>query len=165
MDLSQYVVTLRRELGTLTRFAADDVARAAGLLAEALDSPVRLILLEALSAAAAEITARLDDTVVDLRLNGGEPEFVVTTVPVDEPAQPAAATPGGDGSDGAGTARVTLRLSESLKVRVEAEAASAGLSVNAWLVRAAAQAAESPGTFSGKTYRSVGQRITGYARS
>jgi hypothetical protein len=165
MDLSQHVETLRRELGTLTRFANDDVTKAAGLLAEALDSPVRLTLLEALSAAAAEITTRLDDAVVDLRLNGGEPEFVVTAVPADEPSHPAGATPAGDGSDDAGTARITLRLPESLKVRVKAEAAAAGLSVNAWLVRAAARAAEGTGAFSGKTYRSVGQRITGYARS
>jgi hypothetical protein len=166
MDLSQYVETLRRELGTLTQFAADDVTRAASLLAGALDSPVRLTLLEALSAATAEITARLDDTVVDLRLIGGEPDFVITTVPLEEPIHTAGtAAGGGDGADDAGTARITLRLPESLKIRIEAEAAAAGLSVNAWLVRAAARAAEGTGVHSGKTYRSVGQRITGYAHS
>ena len=39
-------------------------------------------------------------------------------------------------------ARINLRLSPPLKVRIEAAATAASLSVNAWLVRAAALAAE-----------------------
>ena len=65
MELSPYVEGLRRELGSLTRFASDDVVQVAGKLAEALESSVRLTLLEVLSAAAAEITTRLDDTATD----------------------------------------------------------------------------------------------------
>src|SRR5215467_11757756 len=92
MELSPYVEGLRGELGSLTRFASDDVAAVAAKLAQALDSSVRLTLLEVLSAAAAEITTRLDDTVIDVRLNAGEPEFVITTVPehADQPAEAAA---------------------------------------------------------------------------
>ena len=166
MELSPYVEGLRRELGSLTRFASDDVIEVAGKLAEALDSSVRLTLLEVLSAAAADITTRLDDAVIDVRLNAGEPEFVITTVPqhADEPPEPAADT----AADDAGTARVTLRLSEALKARVEAQAAADGLSVNSWLAHAAIRALEGGGSQPGRGQRSrsgIGQRITGYARS
>ena len=166
MELSPYVEGLRRELNSLTRFASDDVVQVAGKLAEALDSSVRLTLLEVLSSAAAEITTRLDDAVIDVRLNAGEPEFVITTVPehADQPADPAPDV----AADDAGTARVTLRLSEALKARVETQAAADGLSVNSWLAHAAIRALE--GTQPGRGPRQrgssgIGQRITGYARS
>jgi hypothetical protein len=169
MELSQYVEGLRRELGSLTRFAPDDVAEVAQRLAEALDSSVRLTLLEVLSAAAAEITTKLDETVIDVRLNAGEPEFVVTTVPQQHAEQAAEPAPDLAG-DEAGTARVTLRLSESLKSRVEERAAAEGLSVNSWLAHAAIRALDDRTTAGGgsRSQRSrsgIGQRITGYARS
>src|ERR1700683_2765699 len=77
MELSQYVEGLRRDLGNLTRFAPEEVTRLAEQLAEALDCSVRRTLLAVLTAAAAEITDRLDAAVIDVRLSGGEPEFVV----------------------------------------------------------------------------------------
>src|SRR5215472_7187685 len=107
MELSPYVEGLRCELAALTRFASEDVVSVAERLAEALDSSARLVLLEVLSAAAAEITSRLDDVVIDVRLSAGEPEFVVTAVPqapAEQPARPAHDT----AADEAGTARVTL---------------------------------------------------------
>ena len=164
MDMSEYVATLRRELGLITRFAGDDVARAAEMLTEAMEPSVRLTLLEVLSAAAAEITTRLDDAVIEVRLSGSDADFVVTVTTddlVSEPAGPAA--PAGEGSDD--MARVTLRLSEPLKARVEASAAGAGVSVNAWLIRAIGQALDPPAARSGRGRTGVGQRFTGYARS
>ena len=162
MELSDSVEKLRRELASITRFAGEDVARAAELLTEALDSSVRLILLDVLSFAAAEITARLGDTVVEIRLADGEPAFVVTTAPPErEYDGPAAAAEGEPG-----TARLTLRLSESLKARVEAAAAREGTSVNTWLVHAASRSLETPARGRQATGRwGPGQRITGYARS
>ena len=164
MELSDFVGKLRGELVSLTRFAGEDVTRAAELLSEALDSAVRLTLLEVLSAAAADVTARLDDTVVEVRLADGEPAFVVTTAPEDaeyEQQIPAAAT---DAEPG--TARLTLRLPDALKARVEAAAARDGVSVNTWLVRAAGRSLDSEGRgrpAAGR--RGAGQRITGFARS
>src|SRR5262249_60341213 len=75
-----------------------------------------------------------------------------------------------EAADDAGTARVTLRLSEALKAKVEAQAAADGLSVNSWLAHAAIRALEEsqPGRGPGPRSRprlGVGQRITGYARS
>lgn len=168
MELSPYVEGLRRELASLTRFAPPDVAKLAEQLADALDSSVRLTLLEVLSAAAAEITERLDATVIDVRLSGGEPEFVITAVHPqhDEPPAGSSQEPS---ADEAGTARVTLRLSEALKAKIEAQAAASGLSVNAWLAHAAIRALEAfgqaPPTGSQRAKTGLGHRITGYARS
>ncbi|MGO9078019.1 MAG: toxin-antitoxin system HicB family antitoxin [Streptosporangiaceae bacterium] len=163
MELSEYVSALRRELSSLTRFAGDDVTRVAELLAQSLDPAVRLTLLDVLTAAAAEITSRLDSAVIDVRLSSGEPEFVITARPSEEPAEPARGT--AEGTEEAGTSRVTLRISEALKARVEAAAAAAGVSVNSWLIRAAAEALDGPRP-AGRTRRSgVGQHITGYHRS
>jgi hypothetical protein len=170
MDLTEYAESLRRELTSITKFAGEDVAKAAELLAETLDSSVRLALLDVLSAAADEITARLDGATIDVRLSGAEPEFVVNmTRPADE-AQPE---PGGDVSDEAGSSRITLRLSDALKSRVEATAASAGMSVNAWLVRAISRSLDGssggpkprppfPAPPSGRPGK---KRFTGFARS
>jgi hypothetical protein len=184
MELSGYVAALRRELATITRFAGDDITRAAEMLTEALDSPVRLTLLDVLSAAAAEITTELHDTAVDVRLSAGEPEFVVTTTPEEAhratgpgglsfswswPKPPAAPGQGSD-SEEAGTSRITLRLSEQLKAAIEAEASASRQSVNSWLVNAAVQALESgdrmpPGAPRHPRPPKVGNRLTGYARS
>jgi len=165
MEMSDLAAKLRGELTSITRFAGDDVTRAAELLTEALDSSVRLMLLDVLSAAAADITARLSDTVVEVRLANGEPTFVVTTAPPEaeyaEQSRPTAAD--GDQEPGA---RLTLRLPDSLKTRIEAAAAQTGVSVNTWLVRAASRAVDEPargGQAPGRWAR--GQRITGYARS
>jgi HicB family len=177
MKLSDYVEKLRGELTSITRFAGEDVARAAELLAETLESSVRLTLLDVLSAAAADITARLGDTAVEVRLADGEPTFVVLTAPPedDEPLL-AGVTRMADelaeagrrlaGDQEPGTARLTLRLPDTLKARVEAAAARDGTSVNTWLVRAAGRALDNPGRSGQAAGRwGPGQRITGYARS
>jgi hypothetical protein len=51
-------------------------------------------------------------------------------------------------------------------MRIEVAAAAAGLSVNAWLVRAAAAAAERGGSDRGRERRAAqgAQRYTGWAR-
>jgi uncharacterized protein (DUF1778 family) len=62
--------------------------------------------------------------------------------------------------------RINLRMPDHLKARIEQAAASEGLSVNAWLVRAAAVALERTGTSHRRERRvSYGaQRYTGWAR-
>ena len=76
---------------------------------------------------------------------------------------PAGPEPG-DASDD--MTRITLRLSGPLKAKVDAAAAAAGLSVNAWLVRAVSRALEAPGGGSSRAQRGpgIGSRFTGYAR-
>lgn len=168
MDLSEYAESLRRELTSITRFAGEDVSRAAEMLAETLDSSVRLALLDVLSAAADEITASLDGATIDVRLAGAQPEFVVNVTHLAEEPPPEP----GEAGDDAGNTRVTLRISDGLKSRVEAAALATGMSVNAWLVRAVSRALESPSSgprarppFSPPGRSGPGKRYTGFARS
>ena len=80
---------------------------------------------------------------LEVRLRGRDPEFAVS-FGVDELADgPAFVTPpfaARESEDDGGTWRVTLRLPENLRAGVDAAARTDGLSVNAWLVRAAAAA-------------------------
>src|SRR5215470_14324808 len=104
--------------------------------------------VEALSAAADEITRDLAPGSVHVRLRGREPSFVVTPALPDsfaESAAPAAAAlpPAATDTDEGATARINFRLGESLKSRIEQAADRAGLSVNSWLTRAAAAALQS----------------------
>jgi uncharacterized protein (DUF1778 family) len=98
-----------------------------------------------LAAAASEITLELAPGSVEVRLRGRDPEFVVVPSATDSPDRaeqqrlPAAVALDADEGE---TARINLRVPERLKMRIEAAATAAGLSVNAWLVRVAARAAD-----------------------
>ena len=141
MDLTPYVENLRRELAVAADAGGEEARALAERLAAPLESAVRLMLLDALSAAADEITRELAPGSVELRLRTGEPAFVVTPAPVDEPGDPGATPPvmPPDDDDGE-TARINLRLPGQLKAGVERAAGREGLSVNAWLVRLTAAA-------------------------
>ena len=126
------------------------------------------VLLEALSAAADEITRELAPGAVEVRLRGSDPDFVVT-LPAYEASDVAtserAASPiAFPGDDEGGTSRLNLRLPEGLKTRIEETARREGLSLNAWLVRAAAAAVE--GSQAPRSRRSPGgsQHYTGWVR-
>ena len=171
MDITPYVDTLRHELAVAAEAGGDDARALAERLTAPLESAMRLALLDALSAAADEITRDLAPGSVDLRLRGREPSFVVTPPPADhsfdEPDSSEVGVPPvpPDGEEGA-TTRINLRLAEHLKSRIEDAAGRAGLSVNAWLVRAAAAALESDGRGrrpEGRTPRG-GARYTGWVR-
>jgi hypothetical protein len=152
MDLTRYVDDLQHRLALAADAAGDDARRLAERLAAPLDAAVRLVLLDALSTAAGEISADLAPGSVDVRLRGGEPEFVVAAAApttqtsaatvgappeIPAPAAPAVAVD----AEGA-TTRTTLRLPDHLKGQVETAAAREGVSVNTWLVRAVAGALE-----------------------
>ncbi len=153
MELSPYIDRLADQLTAACAAGGPEVVMTAELLAGALSPATRMVLLDSLAAAADEITAALGDGSVEVRLRGGEPEFVVTSAV----SAPAAPTPETDEE----TTRLTLRLPESLKARAEQAAAREGMSVNSWLVRAVAQGLEPPTTRG--THGS--RRFTGYARS
>ncbi|HEY1643672.1 MAG TPA: hypothetical protein VGG35_23595 [Streptosporangiaceae bacterium] len=145
MELGPYVSNLRQELAVAAEAGGEDARALADRLTAPLESATRLVLLDALSAAADEITRDLAPGSVHVRLRGREPSFVVTPPPAepleDEPGAAAGAlpppAPAPDGEEGA-AARINFRLGEHLKGRIEEAAERAGLSVNSWLVRAAA---------------------------
>ena len=134
MDITPYVDSLRRDLSAAGEGASDEVRQAAERLGFALDPATRLALMEAISQAAAEITAEMPSGGVDVRLDGRELDFVVhapTPEPPASPATPAATAPP---EEEGGVVRITLRLPESVKTRAEDAAAQAGQSLNTWLV-------------------------------
>jgi hypothetical protein len=137
MDLQPYVDGVRHELAVAAAAGGPEAEALADRLTAPLDSAIRLALLEALSDAAEEITRELAPAAVDVRLRGRDPEFTVSAGVDDAPGS-GAGVPESD--DEGGTWRVTLRLPENLRSPVDAAARAAGLSVNAWLVRAVASA-------------------------
>jgi hypothetical protein len=166
VDLTQYVENLRRELGVAAEAGGEDARALAERLTAPLEPAVRLMLLEALSAAADEITRELAPGSVELRLRGGDPEFVVASAPSEEPEAPAGRAPllaPAEGDEGA-VARINLRLPEQLKAGVEQAASAERLSVNAWLVRAVAAAVERPAPPPAPRGGRVGDTFTGWAR-
>jgi uncharacterized protein (DUF1778 family) len=137
MELSPFVERLRRDLSDAAAAGGPEAQAAAERLALALDPATRMMLLEALSQAAAEITGELDHEAVDVRMNGREPEFVVTHLePVAPAAPPPPAPPAPPEPEDESLSRITLRLPESVKVRAEEAANRVGHSLNAWLVDA-----------------------------
>jgi hypothetical protein len=183
VQLDQYVAELQRHLATAADSSGDEARAVAERLGAPLEAATRLVLLEALSAAAGEITRELSPGSVDVRLRGLDPEFVVTSPPIDEttdapvdrPSDPqppvvpsgSGGPPVADGDEGA-MARITLRLPEPVKLQIEQAAGRSGVSVNSWLVMAAANALGPQEidrrSSSGSRASSSGQRITGWAR-
>jgi hypothetical protein len=168
MDLTPFVEQLRRELALAAAPGGEEAQALAERLTAPLESSVRLALLSALSAAAEEITSQLAPGSVDVRLRGGDLGFVVTPPPAEEhPADPSPETVVPDADDGS-MLRITLRLPEQLKVRVEEAAARLGSSVNTWLVRAVsdalARADRPPASETRRSRRSSGQSYTGWVR-
>lgn len=147
MDLNGYVADLRHQLSIAAASGGDDARNLAERLTAPLDAAARLVLLDALSTAAGEITSELAPGSVEVRLRGRDPEFVVTSPPTqidndDVTPDVISVTPTSppDIPDDGTTARVTLRIPDQLKQRAEAAAARDGVSVNNWLVRAVAAA-------------------------
>ncbi len=135
MELTPFVERLRSDLSDAAAAGGPEAQAAAERLALALDPATRMMLLEALSQAAAEITGDLDHEAVDVRMSGREPEFVITRVEPEEPPAPPAAPAAPEPEDD-GQSRITLRLPESVKLRAEEAATGHGQSLNAWLVDA-----------------------------
>jgi hypothetical protein len=167
MELERHVNALREQLAIAAETGGEEARALAERLTAALDPAVRLMLLDVMAVAAAEITRELAPGSVEVRLRGPDPEFVVTAPPADRPAaadseMPLASAATGEG----GQSRVNLRLPDQLKSRVEQAADREGLSINAWLVRAAAAGVEraESGMQRDRGAPLGGQRYTGWGR-
>lgn len=159
MDLAPHIARIRSQLLQAADAGGDEARALADRLVAPLEAAVRLALQDALTAAAEEITCELAPGAVELRLRGRDPEFVVIAPPAEQAASaeragaereggmgwssaaalPPEPSPTDEPEEGA-TARISLRLPDHLKARVESAARHEGLSVNTWLVRAASAA-------------------------
>jgi hypothetical protein len=179
VDLQPYVEAIQQQLLQAAEAGSAEAHAMAERLVAPLEAATRLALQDVLGAAVEEITCELAPGSVELRLRGRDPEFVVTRPPVDLPASDAMESgtdawsspatgaevlPAGATDEG-GVARINLRLPDHLKTRVESAARREGLSVNTWLVRAAAGALRrtEPGRPEPRS-ASGGQRYSGWAR-
>ncbi len=172
MDLAQYVNDLQHQLEVAAEAGGEEARALAERLTAPLESATRLVLLEALSVAASEITRELAPGSVDVRLRGRDPEFVVTSAlaspdfeEVPENRSVVAPLSGqmvSDDADEGGTSRTTLRLPDQLKLRIEQAATREGLSVNSWLVRTIAAALEPKDRHPAQRARSGAERYTGW---
>ena len=160
MDISNLVNTLRQDLGRAAEVGGEDVKAAAERLLLALDPALRLTLMDALSQAASEVSAALPSVSVSVRLQGREPVFVVEGAPAaPQPEEPF------DDEDAEATARITLRIPETLKARAEVLAARRGQSLNTWLVGAARAAATDRPQHAGESIHGFpGRRMKGWVR-
>ncbi len=93
------------------------------VLLDVLEPTLREVALDLAQQAAAEVASQLPDYEVDVVVEDGEPTLRVRQ----------AATDLGDVDY---AARLTLRLPDMVKERIEEAAGSAGDSVNAWVVKA-----------------------------
>jgi predicted HicB family RNase H-like nuclease len=152
MQLDTHVQALQAELAALAGIGDEQVSVAADRLSQALAPSLRLRLLELLSEAALEVSSQLQSGHVEIRLAGQEPSLVYV-----QHEEQVAAPPAEDGL----TARITLRLPDSLKSSVEGAAAKEGVSVNTWIVKALARGLTSVVASGGR----VGSRLTGYGQS
>jgi len=150
MQMAHHLHAIQEDLAAAAALAADEpTAEAARRLSQALGSSLHLRLLDIVSEAAAELSAVVPGR-IDVRLAGRDPALVW----VEPDVEPAPAA-----GDDALSARITLRLPESLKVQIEVAASGENASVNSWIIRALARGLESRST------RSTGRRLTGYAQS
>lgn len=148
MNLTIVLEGVREDLQGLAELGDERANQIARRLGDALAASLRLKVLDLLGQAALEVSSKLPSGHVEVRLAGQEPELVF----VDDAAAETAAA-GEELS-----ARITLRLPDSLKSAVERAADREGISTNAWLVRVIARAAES------RPAQVTGKRLSGYAQ-
>src|ERR671939_281584 len=149
MNVAAFVEALQQDLQRVAGVGDEAVAQAAQRIAAALEPSLRLRLMDLLGEAAVELTSQLPDGRVDVRLAGGEPELVY----VEERSEQMPS------AEDALSARVTLRLPETLKSIIDAAAQEAGVSANTWLLQ---QISRSTGS---KRRGPGGRRMTGYGQS
>lgn len=129
MQVRPIVNALQATLVNQAALAAADpaVEAAVGQLVEALGPALQSAAMELAEQAAAEVRAQLPDQTVDVVLSDGDP-----SLRIGEPLRAAERRPSAEDLD----ARITLRLTPTLKQLIEDAAQNAGDSVNSWVMDA-----------------------------
>jgi len=150
MKMSLVVDGLRSDVVAVGELGDETVAEVADRIAAIVGRSASSRLLDLMSDVAAEVSAELPEGHVEIRLVGDDVQFayIDERAPSPEP-------------EGELSARVTLRLSEPLKARVEERAGREGLSVNSWILRTLERGTSSAKATSGRG----GSRLRGYGKS
>jgi HicB family len=147
MEMARFVEALESDVAAVAAVGDEQTRAVAERVLQAIRGSAGLRLLDALGEAALEISAQLPEGHIEVRLVGQDPALVY----VGEEAAPEPAA-----EDGL-TARITLRLPETLKASIEVSASTEGISVNSWIVRALSRGA------AGRVQQS-GKRLRGFAQ-
>ena len=150
MQIDGHIQALREDLGRVAALGDEATARAAELLSVAIEASLARRIQDVLAEAALELNAQLDAAHVEVRIAGRDPELVLVREGGSAP-EPV---------DEAFSARISLRLPESLKQRIESAANREGVSANTWLVQALQRSVESHRSTSGSR-----NRLSGYGQS
>lgn len=125
MKMSKFIDQLSGDLKALGQLGGPDLEVAVSRLIPTLEPVLRTRLLEVLSEVAGELKEHIPGASIEARLNGDEVELVYLqdeSVVRETPAEL--------------NARITLRLPEDLKSRIERAATVEGISLNSWLLKA-----------------------------
>ena len=150
MKMSLAIEGLRSDVVAVGELGDETVAEVADRIAAILSRSASSRILDLLSEAAAELSAELPEGRVEIRVVGDDVEFVYVDARVPAPEPEAELS-----------ARVTLRLSDQLKARVEESAGCDGLSVNSWILRTLERGTSTSKVRSGRS----GSRLRGYGTS
>ena len=126
MRMSKFIDLLSADLKALGQLGGAELESAVSRLIPTLEPVLRTRLLEVLTEIAGELKNQLPGAHVEARLAGDEVELVYLQ---DEPGI-TRETPSEL------NARITLRLPEDLKSRIETAATKEGISLNSWLLKA-----------------------------
>jgi hypothetical protein len=151
VQLTLAIEGLKDDVRALACLGDEASARAGELIAGALGPAAMVRLLDILGQAAVEVSAQLGTGHTELRVAGSEATLVVV-------AEESAPAPEADEASPELSARLTLRLPEPLKARIERAADREGASTNSWIVRVLTRATSGGNPDDG---RSGGLRITG----
>jgi hypothetical protein len=150
MKMSSVVDGLLSDVTAVGELGDAQVANAAERIAAVLARSLPSRILDLLSEAAGELARELPQGHIDVHVGGDDVELVYVD---DDPATPE--------SDAELNARITLRLSDQLKARVEESASRQGLSVNGWVLRTLERGA----SVSTHSHGRAGSRLRGYGNS
>lgn len=151
MQIEGHIQALREDLARVASLGDEATARVAEILSGAIESSLARRIQDVLAEAALELDAQLDSGHVEVRVAGREPELVYVR---DDGSAPEAV------ADEALSARITLRLPDALKRRIEDAASREGISVNTWVVRSLGR--EAGGSRPSTSSRN---RLTGYGQN
>ncbi|MGI8667749.1 MAG: hypothetical protein ACR2N4_17270 [Jatrophihabitans sp.] len=163
MELTAFTDQVRQQLVSAAALGDERTREIADALASASLPAVRLAILDVLAAAGTELTealyqagGSLPAAAVTMHLDGEQVRFRVSAPPAEE-VEPARER----SEDGEASARISLRLPESIKAEIEQAAGRAEISVNSWLIRAAGTALRA-GQGADGWQSSRGRRVTGW---
>lgn len=165
MNLDPYLASVLADLDRATALADEQTREVAGRVASAVEPALRLALVHALSDAAANVTSELTDAAVVVRMEGRDPVLSVhrtEAAPAVAPAPPAPPTPpSAPEADDGETARVTVRLPQSLKAQLDRLAVEADQSLNTWVVQTLRRAVT--GARGPEATTQTARRVSGWA--